>query len=236
MPPADAQPESATGSAPGLVCTAVLVQLVFCGFPFLAAGRVDYVNGWLFMALNLLGLAASWPQLRRQRELMQERMRPGPNAKIWDKVIVTALTALSVATLLVAGFDAGRFHWLPPVPGLGVAVGAALYALGMVLGAWARAKNPFFSSVVRIQEDRGHVVCRAGPYRAIRHPGYAGGLLAFGGLPFLLGSFVAVVPAVAIGLLLILRTALEDATLRRELSGYADYARAVRYRLLPGVW
>jgi len=75
--------------------------------------------------------------------------------------------------------------------------------------------NAFFSTVVRVQSDRGHKVCSDGPYRFVRHPGYVG---------------------VLAGALLVVRTALEDRTLRTALAGYADYAARVRYRLAPGIW
>jgi protein-S-isoprenylcysteine O-methyltransferase Ste14 len=89
---------------------------------------------------------------------------------------------------------------------------------------------------VRIQEDRGQTVVSDGPYRAIRHPGYVGGFLFYSGLAGALGSawcFLTLGVSLA---LLVLRTALEDATLRRELPGYEDYCRRTRFRLFPGLW
>jgi protein-S-isoprenylcysteine O-methyltransferase Ste14 len=105
-----------------------------------------------------------------------------------------------------------------------------------MLANWAVAANRFFSSVVRIQRDRGHQVVDAGPYRYIRHPGYAGSMLNMVGVSFALGSRVALAAAVVVCLVLGVRTALEDRTLRNELDGYTDYARRVRFRLVPGVW
>jgi len=90
--------------------------------------------------------------------------------------------------------------------------------------------------VVRIQQDRGHVVVDTGPYRYLRHPGYVGASTMLLSCPLLLGSYAGLVPAVYSVIVLVVRTVLEDATLRRELPGYEEYARRVRYRLLPGVW
>jgi protein-S-isoprenylcysteine O-methyltransferase Ste14 len=101
---------------------------------------------------------------------------------------------------------------------------------------WAMVTNRFFSSIVRIQRDRGHIVCDGGPYRWVRHPGYAGGALAALATPLALGSWWAFVPAVLTILLTAWRTALEDRTLQQELPGYAAYTQRTRYRLLPGVW
>jgi protein-S-isoprenylcysteine O-methyltransferase Ste14 len=107
---------------------------------------------------------------------------------------------------------------------------------GAALAQWAVLANPYFSAVVRIQEDRGHTVVSSGPYRFVRHPGYAGGLLFNLGLPLVLGSWWAGIPAFALAALTVLRTAWEDRTLRRKLPGYADYASRTRHWFIPGLW
>jgi protein-S-isoprenylcysteine O-methyltransferase Ste14 len=107
---------------------------------------------------------------------------------------------------------------------------------GMLLVSWAMASNKFFSTTVRIQDDRGQTVTSSGPYRLVRHPGYVGFLVSNLATPLLLGSLWALIPAVVLEALVVVRTALEDRTLQAELGGYRDYARRVRYRLLPGVW
>ena len=112
-------------------------------------------------------------------------------------------------------------------------VGLAL-ACGLVF--WVTAANTYLSRLVRIQEDRGHQVVTTGPYRFVRHPMYAGLVVLIPCLPLFLGSWWALVPAGLIAILFVIRTALEDRTLRAELPGYAEYAQHVRYRLLPGIW
>jgi len=98
------------------------------------------------------------------------------------------------------------------------------------------ATNAHFESTVRIQKERGHQVCEAGPYRFVRHPGYGGMIFMYMGMPLILGSWWAFIPVFMIIMLVFIRTALEDRTLQRELSGYSEYARKTRFRLLPGVW
>jgi protein-S-isoprenylcysteine O-methyltransferase Ste14 len=107
---------------------------------------------------------------------------------------------------------------------------------GYAWSSWALIENRFFSGVVRIQKERGHEVVSTGPYAIMRHPGYAGALLAYLATPTFLDSIWAFLPVVLIAILLIIRTNLEDRTLQEELDGYREYARRVRYRLLPGVW
>jgi protein-S-isoprenylcysteine O-methyltransferase Ste14 len=86
------------------------------------------------------------------------------------------------------------------------------------------------------QTERGHHVVASGPYGWIRHPGYAGALLTYLATPFFLDSRWALLPAMFITIVLIVRTSLEDKTLQNELEGYRSYAEQVRYRFLPGVW
>jgi protein-S-isoprenylcysteine O-methyltransferase Ste14 len=111
-----------------------------------------------------------------------------------------------------------------------------LYVVGHSIFLWAKLANPYFSSVVRIQTERGQTVCRTGPYHYLRHPGYAGSLLWILVGPLVMGSMWGLIPAVLSALLLVVRTRLEDETLKKELPGYSDFSDEVRFRLVPGVW
>jgi protein-S-isoprenylcysteine O-methyltransferase Ste14 len=101
---------------------------------------------------------------------------------------------------------------------------------------WALVENRFFTSLVRIQTERGHEVCDGGPYRFVRHPGYAGNLLAVLGIPLVLDSLWTFVAAGVALVISLVRTALEDRTLLEKLPGYREYARRVPHRLFPGLW
>jgi protein-S-isoprenylcysteine O-methyltransferase Ste14 len=145
--------------------------------------------------------------------------------------------ALSVSfpLVIVAGLD-HRFGWSPVFPTWLIIVGIFLIALGYAFATWALVENRFFSSMMRIQTDRGHVVCDSGPYRIVRHPGYAGSLLAMPGIVLALGSVWTFIPVGIALVVSVIRTALEDRTLQEELPGYREYASRVRYRLFPGVY
>jgi protein-S-isoprenylcysteine O-methyltransferase Ste14 len=209
---------------------------VFALILFLTAGRPDYWQGWVFIAILGILLIISLLGLSNKIELAGERISPGPGVKWWDKVFMALYFPLGLSILAVGGLDAGRFGWTRPLPIWVYAVSALIYVASFAFTRWAMQRNRWFSSVVRIQTDRGQQVVRDGPYRFIRHPGYAGIIVSLMSTPFILGSLAALVPAAAVSLLLIVRTCLEDRTLKRELSGYTDYASEVRYRLLPGVW
>jgi protein-S-isoprenylcysteine O-methyltransferase Ste14 len=96
--------------------------------------------------------------------------------------------------------------------------------------------NKYFSTIVRIQKERGHTAQTGGPYRFIRHPGYASLMVSYLSIPIALGSWWACIPMGVLVINLLVRTILEDRTLQKELDGYINYARQVRYKLVPGIW
>ena len=138
-------------------------------------------------------------------------------------------TMLGSAATAAGGVASGQLHWTQWL-------GIALLLVSYVFVLWAMATNRFFSGVMRIQRERGHSVVTSGPYAIVRHPGYAGSVLSCLGAPMMLGSPWAEVPAALTVVAIVVRTALEDRTLRAQLPGYVAYARKVRYRLIPGVW
>lgn len=205
---------------------------------FVAAGRLDWIWGWAFVALlevNVIALAVLLIPTRP--ELLAERSRPGIRAgtKRWDFVLAPLVAYSPLATAVVAALDF-RGGWSPPFPPAVNLAAVVVAVAASALTAWAMYANRFFATTARIQTDRGHQVASGGPYRLVRHPGYLSAAAFVIALPPMLGSQWALLPA-AVGLLAcLLRTELEDQTLRRELPGYADYARRVRWRLVPGVW
>jgi protein-S-isoprenylcysteine O-methyltransferase Ste14 len=213
----------------------VLIQAVAL---FGSAWRLNWVEGWAYLGLYLAFIALNAVLMLSKPgsvELVKERSQIKENAKGWDKVIGLLIGLLGPGMLIVAGFD-DRWSWSPPQA---VAVQIAAFvavALGDVLFAWAMASNKFFSSVVRIQQDRGHTVQTDGPYRFVRHPGYLGTIVPALATPLALGSLWAFIPAVLLTAVMVVRTALEDKTLQDELVGYAEYTQRTRYWLLPGVW
>jgi len=202
---------------------------------FGSAGRLDWWNAWLLLGLNFGAIVASMVVTWRNTELLAERSNVKAG-KAWDKAIVAVVVLLGpVATWITAGLYT-RFHWSGGMPAFTLVLGVGVAVPAVALIAWAMRTNTFFSSVVRIQKDRGHVVVTGGPYRFVRHPGYTG-IAAFTlATPFILNSRWAVVPAVVTAAVSVLRTALEDRTLHNELDGYVDYGRSVPYKLLPYVW
>lgn len=211
----------------------VLIQAVIL---FLSIGKWDWWNAWAYLALYLAFiLVNAIVLLPGHKELVEERSQIGEGAKGWDKVIGIITGIGGFAILILAGLDE-RFGW-PGGIRIEVQIAAfILLALSYALFAWAMVSNKFFSTIVRIQKERGHTVQTGGPYRFVRHPGYASLLVSYLMIPIALGSLWAVIPAFVLVANLCIRTALEDRTLQNELEGYKEYAGRVRYRLIPGVW
>ena len=213
----------------------VLLPLVL----FLAAGTWTWTAAWVYVIVHwvstFLSRVLAW---RANPDLLAERGRSVEEGfgRGWDRLLLLMGAVLGpLALWIVAGLDE-RFTWSPDLPLATQAIACGVLIAAYALSTWAFAANAFFSAVIRIQEDRGQKVITAGPYRLVRHPGYAGGVLAYLAMPVLLDSLWALIPAALTAVTVVARTALEDRTLQESLPGYAEYAQRTRFRLLPGVW
>jgi len=231
--------EAAQTASPRQWVRLVVAYLLIPAILLICGGDLGWWQAWLY---SLLILAAGiggrmWAEQRHPGMLAErQNIENIKNAKAWDKVLAP-LMAVSIGypMVFVAGLD-HRYNWSSEFPLWLIVMGLILISLGYAFAAWALAENRFFSSVVRIQTDRGHVVCDSGPYQFVRHPGYAGNILALFGIVLALGSVWALIPAAVASIIAVIRTVLEDQTLQEELPGYRDYARRVRYRLIPWIY
>lgn len=206
---------------------------------FLCSGDLGWWQGWVYSVLLFLaGFGGRILAEKRHPGILEERvsMEKAKNAKPWDKLLAPLMAiSLSFPLVIVAGLD-HRYGWTEVFPTGVDIIGLVLIMLGYAFATWALVENRFFSTTVRIQTDRGHSVCDSGPYRVVRHPGYAGNLLAVAGIIMALESLWTLIPALAALIIAIIRTSLEDKTLQEELPGYREYAGRVRYRLFPWIY
>ena len=219
----------------GLISIYLLIpfMLLVCG------GHLGWWQAWVYAFLFVVAAIGGriWAE-RQHPGLLAERVNfeKAQEAKPWDKVLAPLMVvSLYFPPVIVAGLD-HRFGWSPVFPTWLTLLGFILIAWGYAFAVWALVENRFFSSVVRIQTDRGHLVCDTGPYQIVRHPGYAGNILPLPGMVLALGSAWALVPAMVALIITVVRTALEDRTLHEELPGYREYGQRVRYRLIPGIY
>ena len=219
----------------GIVVAYLSIPLVLlvCG------GDFGWWQAWVyFLLIVAAGIGGRIWAERRHPGLLAERqnIEKIQSAKAWDKVLAPLMAiSLTFPLVIVAGLD-HRYGWTPLFPIWLNILGLVLIALGYAFATWALIENRFFSSTVHIQTDRGHSVCDSGPYRIVRHPGYAGNILSLAGIILALDSIWALIPAAAALVIAVIRTTLEDRTLQEELPGYRDYAKRIRYRLFPGIY
>jgi protein-S-isoprenylcysteine O-methyltransferase Ste14 len=210
--------------------------LTLVALVFLPVGRIDWIPGWIFIAVLVALFSLSALLLARMNPIIyRARSRFQPGTKKWDLILLAVLLPAMIVEIPLATLDAGRMGW-SDVPLWFVLIGYVLLVGGIAVTTWAQVVNPFFEPGVRIQKERAQQVVTAGPYRFVRHPGYSAAIAIFIAIPLALASWWALTPAALAIALLVVRTGLEDSLLRAELSGYADYTRRTRYRLLPGLW
>ena len=210
--------------------------LVFFSILFISAGRIDYWQGQVYVMIGFIMVILNYTVFRIDAELLTERSKPGEGTKKWDKAILGLLFLTTISMYITAGLDSGRYHWSPDFHWSSYLAGIILTISGQLLFLIAQKQNKFFSSTVRIQTNREHVVCETGLYKVVRHPAYLGSVIQALGFPLLFGSLWSIIPIGFSVILFLTRTYLEDQTLINELKGYPEYAHKTRYKIIPYVW
>lgn len=220
----------------GLIAKQLFGTLLFFSLIFISAGTLSYWQGWVYVIIGIIMMVLSLTVFRPDSELMEERNKPGTGVKSWDKVILGVSFLITLIMYITAGLDSGRFHHSPDFNMIIYLSGIILTITGQLLFLIAQKQNRFFSSTVRIQSDRGHIVCDSGVYRIVRHPAYMGSIIQAAGFPLLFGSLWSIIPVSLLIILFVVRTCLEDKTLNEELKGYTEYSHKTHYRLIPFLW
>lgn len=206
---------------------------------FLAAGTFNWGMGWISIGVIFGGsilsrviMAAKNPDLVKERATGMDAR----DSKAFDRWLVPIIGIFGpMLTFIIAGLNK-RFGWLPEVSFTLEIAGVVGVILAFLITTWAMVVNRYFSSVVRIQTDRHQQVIMEGPYRFVRHPAYAGSVVGSIMMPFMLGSFWALIPGILTSVAIFIRTGYEDRTLQAELPGYIEYLRKTPKKLIPGIW
>jgi protein-S-isoprenylcysteine O-methyltransferase Ste14 len=221
-----------------LVAQIAIMAVVFALFLFLAAGTVAWPAGWVFWGLFFGFVVAITAWLYRHNPgLLVERMTGlgAAGEKAWDRVVMSLISIVFLAWLILMPWDAVRFHW-SRVPVWLQGVGAIILVCSFYLFFLTFRENSYLSPAMRVQTERGQEVISTGPYRHVRHPMYSAFLLFVVGTALLLGAWYGL----GFGLLIVggtaARAVLEEGMLRSELPGYAAYMARVKYRLIPHIW
>ena len=221
------------------VILSVLLFIVFLPMlPLIISQRWNWWEAWAYAGISILGFTISRVVAgRRNPGLLKERASflNLPDAAAWDKKLSPLIGLGGGLIPIVIGIEA-RVSGPDQYNRYIEAIALIVFVAGYVLGSYALYANPFFSGMVRIQTERNHHLIDKGPYRWVRHPGYASALMTYFATPILLGCLWGFLPVALLIIILIIRTRLEDNFLQESLPGYEEFTRIVRYRLLPGVW
>jgi len=203
------------------------------------SGDWFWIEGWIFSIWFIVLCFTTIIYLyRKDPELLAERYRkPGTaNQKAWDKYVVYGLLIGFIAWIVIMPLDAKRYGWTTDFP-LWLKI---LGGIGLILSFFffyrSYTDNTFVSPLVRIQAERKQQVVSTGVYGFVRHPMYLGGILMFIGTPLLLGSYFGIALGLIITVLLAFRTLGEEQMMLKELDGYEEYKRKVKYRFIPLIW
>lgn len=211
----------------------IVTGLVF----FLTSGEINILRAWIYIGIYAIGgLIIGVTLLKKSPRLLNDRGKMQEGTKQFDKyIILTYFLFAIVITPFVAGIDR-RFNLIELLPSFYLYIGIILYIFSTIFSIWPMLHNPFFEGTIRIQREKNHNVINTGPYKIVRHPGYLGMLLGSISLPLALGSLLAFIPLVIMIILIFIRTYYEDTTLQKELTGYSEYCKEVKYRIIPFIW
>ena len=213
----------------------VVLEVVLAIVLFVCAGTTRYWQGWVYLLLFFLMAAGITVDLmRRDPALLARRMKGGPTAepRPLQRFLMLGASVGFFGLIVIPALDF-RYKW-SIVPLAAVVTGDVLFVVGFLLIARVYRENTFSSSTIGIAE--GQRVISSGPYAIVRHPMYASALVYLAGTPLALSSYWGLLALVFMLPFLIWRLVDEEHLLVRELPGYADYRRQVRYRLVPFVW
>ncbi len=210
--------------------------LAFACLIYLAGGKVRYWQATLYVIIALIGTTLNHLLTPKGSELTVERASRVQEGEKWDRALLGILFLLNIITFVVAGLDSGRFKWSDKTSLAATVVGVLLMMVGQILFALAKRANSFFSSTVRIETKRKHMVCETGPYSFVRHPGYLGMMISVVGFPLVMNSYWSYLPVVVSVGILVLRAYLEDGFLKAKLEGYTNYTLKTRWLLIPGLF
>lgn len=215
----------------GLLFLLAVLALVL----FLFAGTLSYWQAWVFLAVFFISVLAITIYLMiHDPQLLERRVQAGPVAeKQKSQQIIQSLASIAFIAIFVVSSLDHRYHW-SSVPLWVVLLGDVLVALGLLFVFFVFRGNSYTSAVIEVGAEQK--IITTGPYAIVRHPMYSGALLMLLGVPLALGSYWGLLALIPITLVIVGRLLDEEKFLAKNLPGYPDYLRKVRYRLIPSVW
>ncbi len=206
----------------------LLVELLV----FLPAGSFAYFEGWLLMGLLFVPMFAAGIFMLLKAPALLEKRLDVKEKRASQKGVVGFSGLIFIAGFVLAGLDF-RFGW-SEVPLAVVIIASVLFVASYGLYAEVMRENAYLSRTIKVEKDQK--VIDTGLYSVVRHPMYAATVILFMMIPLILGSFFALIPFAVYPILIAVRIIDEEKLLTEELSGYEEYKKKVKYRLIPFVW
>jgi protein-S-isoprenylcysteine O-methyltransferase Ste14 len=222
-------------STTGILIRYIVYFLIYIGVIFWPAGTVNWAEGWVFLIVlfSISVYMTLWLK-KHNPELLQKRMTfMKKGVKKWDKIFIIGTIPIFIALVVVPGFDVVRYGW-SKLPFWLEIIGLISLVASFLFIFWVMKENTYLSRFVEVQ--KGHKVVDTGPYKYVRHPMYSGVIVFIFAIPLLLGSLYTLIPAILSAIAVIIRLFFEESDLHKELEGYTEYTKKVKYRLLPGIW
>ncbi|MBZ3935454.1 methyltransferase family protein [Methanimicrococcus blatticola] len=219
--------------------TFILSPLITAAVFFLAAGTLNFPEGWIFnIWYTLLAWAVTWYLWKKDPALLRERSDFGSfkNQKGWDKIFVPIAVVSYFIWFFIMPVEVCRLGWVTDVPIAVRVLGGVLLLISFVFLYRSVTDNTFLSPAVRIQEERKQKVITTGSYGFVRHPMYLGMAAIMLGAPFLMGSILGLALGIFLTILFMIRVPGEEKMLKEELDGYLEYTEKVKYRIFPFIW
>ena len=199
---------------------------------FLPAGTFSFLGGWILMGILFIPMfAAGIVMMIKDPNLLKSRLDAKEKLKKQD-IVIKLSGLMFIAGFIVSGLDF-RFGWLP-LPKAVSMISAVIFILCYLLYAEVLRENAFLSRTIQVQD--GQKVVDTGLYGIVRHPMYSVTLVLFAAMPLVLGSLIAFFIFLAYPFIIAARIKSEEEFLEKELVGYSEYKKKVKYRLIPFIW
>jgi len=199
---------------------------------FLPAGTIYYFNGWLFMCILFIPIfIAGLVMMIKSPSLLKSRLNV-KEKEIDQKEVVKLSGLMFLLGFIIAGLNY-RYNWIK-LPNIVVIIGSVIFILSYIMYAEVLRENAYLSRVIEVQKDQK--VIDTGLYKIVRHPMYSTTILLFLSMPLILDSLISFIIFLVYPFIIIKRIKNEEEYLEKNLKGYKEYKKKVKYKLIPFIW
>jgi protein-S-isoprenylcysteine O-methyltransferase Ste14 len=206
--------------------------LVVCALLFIPAGTINFWNAWVFIGVLFVPMfIAGIVMMIKNPELLKQRL-DAKEKESEQKLMILGSGIMFLSGFIVAGLNY-RYQWLI-LPNLVIIIASIIFIISYILYAEVLRENTYLSRTIKVQENQK--VVDSGLYGIVRHPMYAITILLFLSMPLILGSIYSLIIFLIYPILIALRIKNEEEVLEKELNGYTEYKKKVKYRIIPFIW